>query len=430
MSNTITSPYMSLVLPIPGLELGPQYAIELDTALTVIDQHNHTSGQGLPIPTAALDINADLSFNEFNLTNIRGSIFNNYGSPLSLVTDKNIVYVSSGELFFNNAAGQQTQITLNGAVDTSNSGNIQGMAGTNASVVYTNINGTFSFYSNTGIPASMDFGPIYIGNTTSTTNKVGLLQNGGQTSSYNFIMPASLPSTTATWLLSTDSSGQISTKTWLNGATITFASVGSPLIVTPNSLSDAQIIPQGITAASINNGTITSTQIASSTILGSNIVPQTLTQGLRATMSVGSSVGAGGFAISSTCGSYTTTSTAQTAITNLSISITTTGRPVRVELQDDQSNNSGGSGLSVSQSSSNSFTAQVSVFRNSGQITQINMGLQGLNSSNAGFEIPGSSISHTDLVPAGNYTYTIKVQVSQSSVTFGCTRLVLVAYEI
>ena len=205
MSNTTITPYMNLVLPIPGLETGPQYAIDIDQAFTQIDQHSHIPGQGLPIPTAGININSDLSLNSLNLITARSSRYVNQVSPLSLGTDITCIYVSGGELYYNDLLGNQVQLTLGGAVDTSGSGNITGMGATTASVVYTAINHTFSFYSNTNTPAALLTGPLSIGTNTASPNTITLTTVNSLVSPYTLTMPASLPSQTA--FVSTDNTG-------------------------------------------------------------------------------------------------------------------------------------------------------------------------------------------------------------------------------
>lgn len=193
MSNDITTPYMTLILPIAGLELGPQYAILNNTAFTTIDQHTHIPGQGLPIPTAGFNIDADLPVNSFNLLNIRSTRFANQSVPLSLPADLNGLYVVNGDLFFNDGIGNQIQITLAGSVDTSGSGNITGMGATTASVVYTAIDKTFSFFSNTNTPAFVKTGPLSIGRNVVSPFTVTLQPQASQTADYTITFPAVLP---------------------------------------------------------------------------------------------------------------------------------------------------------------------------------------------------------------------------------------------
>lgn len=193
MSTTTITPYMSLVLPIPGLELGPQYGIDNNTAFSTIDSHDHTSGKGLQITSGAMLINADLPIHNFNLTQIRSSRYQDQMSPLSLPTDLDCVYVSNGELFFNDGAGNNVQITLAGAVDVSGSGNITGMGATTASAVYTSINHTFSFYSNINTPALLNIGPVSIGRNVVSPNQVTLTTSNTIPAPYTQKFADSLP---------------------------------------------------------------------------------------------------------------------------------------------------------------------------------------------------------------------------------------------
>ncbi len=184
---------MNLQLPIPGIETGPQYAVDNNNAFLLLDSHTHVAGQGQPIPTAALNINADLSFNSYNQTTIRSSRFNSQTSPLSLITDRNCIYVNNGNLYFNDFQGNQVQLTLDGAVDTSTSGNITGMGATTASVVYTNGNKTFSFYSNLNTPALISIGPLSIGTNSVSPNQVTLTTSGTIPAPYQLTFADALP---------------------------------------------------------------------------------------------------------------------------------------------------------------------------------------------------------------------------------------------
>lgn len=74
------TPYMDLVLPTVSVTLGPEWATELNAALTLVDSHNHTSGKGVPITTAAIDINADLDFNSYKAIGLAGVTVENQSS--------------------------------------------------------------------------------------------------------------------------------------------------------------------------------------------------------------------------------------------------------------------------------------------------------------------------------------------------------------
>jgi hypothetical protein len=115
--STTTTPNMGMILPVPGSEPGPAWAVELITALTSkVDAHNH-AGIGLTLGTSAMNVNADFPFNAFNGTGLRSARLNSQASNLVLGTDLGCVYNVLGNLFWNNGAGTAVQITNAGAVN-------------------------------------------------------------------------------------------------------------------------------------------------------------------------------------------------------------------------------------------------------------------------------------------------------------------------
>lgn len=64
------TPNMGLQINVAGITPGPTYATNWDTNTTTLDNHDHTSGKGLAIRSAAIDIDADLSFNGFNILSV------------------------------------------------------------------------------------------------------------------------------------------------------------------------------------------------------------------------------------------------------------------------------------------------------------------------------------------------------------------------
>lgn len=105
------TPNMNLNLPTPTVTLGPAWASQLNSALSLVDNHDHTSGKGQRIPAAGLNINADLPLNSNNLNLVRSLRFNNQGATLSSPGDVRNVYVVGGDLYYNNASGVAVQLT-------------------------------------------------------------------------------------------------------------------------------------------------------------------------------------------------------------------------------------------------------------------------------------------------------------------------------
>lgn len=111
-----TTPNMGLILPTVSVTPGPTYATENNQAFTDIDEHDHTAGKGVPVPSEGISITSDLPFGSQNATLLRSARFVNNGSVLALPTDLGCVYEKGGDLYYNNAAGTPVQITLGSTV--------------------------------------------------------------------------------------------------------------------------------------------------------------------------------------------------------------------------------------------------------------------------------------------------------------------------
>lgn len=131
---------MGLTIPTPGVTTGPEYATDVSNDLTIIAGHTHTgasNNDGTQIPTAGLNINADLSMQSNNLTSARSTRYASQTNVLSGVGDLNEVYVVNGNLYYNNASGTPIQITSGAAIYFTNN--------LNYSVLSVNTNHTINF---------------------------------------------------------------------------------------------------------------------------------------------------------------------------------------------------------------------------------------------------------------------------------------------
>lgn len=120
MSTTV---YMVLVLPDPSITIGPDWAQELNTALELVDSHDHTPGKGAQITPAGILVNEDLPFGGFNATGLGYAGFASQSSTLGS-TIQGVVYRVGNNLYYNNAAGTPVQITSGGVVNAPGSGAI------------------------------------------------------------------------------------------------------------------------------------------------------------------------------------------------------------------------------------------------------------------------------------------------------------------
>lgn len=376
MANTITSANMNLNVPVVGVDPGPQYALDVNNCLTLIDQHDHSAGKGVQISPAGLNINSDLPFNNNNLITARSVRFQSQLTPISGVADLGALYESGIDLYYNDGNGTQIRITQSGGI-AGTPGSIANLAPP-ASASYVSANQTFVFQSDANTPANVDGASYVFRNLVANSKGLTLQPPSSMGVDYAITLPA-LPLTTLPLLL--DNTGVM----------------GAGQISTPG----------------IANGAVTNVQIANQTVIQSNLA-------LRPT---GTTVSAGGIGLSNSCGVSTVSSTTPVPITNLSVTITTTGRPVELRLIDDGSGST--SGISFTNSNQSIFGA---FFSGASQLTTIGFASANSNATN-GLILPASSYNHLDFPTAGTYTYSFAMY-SSAGTGFSCNFAKLVAYEI
>lgn len=199
-----TSPNMNLVISSVGVDSGLNWETNLNSSLSIIDGHNHTSGAGVQIPPAGLNINSDLPMGNNNLTLVRSVRFNPQGAPLAAVTDLGCLYESGVDLYFNDGSGNQIRITQSGAVSGS-AGTITGLPSGTASASFAA--STFTFQSATLTPANIDGGSVVLRNNLASSKGLTLSPPNAMAANYSLTLP-SVPASTS--YLSIDTSGNIS----------------------------------------------------------------------------------------------------------------------------------------------------------------------------------------------------------------------------
>lgn len=316
----MTTPNMNLTLPVVSQTPGPTWASEINADLSLVDSHNHTSGKGVLVPVAGLDINADLSLATHSLTNASSVVLLNQASLATL----NALYAESGQLFWNDGAGHNVQITINGHVNVSGTGNISGMIGS-ASVTYTPGPNSYVFLDQAGAPAGLNAGSISLGNSSGINRAT--IASALLTSNYTMTLPASLP-VSGVDLMGLSSTGAISNVVPDSTLTVTSSSIG--------------VATGGIQTANIAAGAVTGTLIASSTITSANMAPNSIaTASIIDGAVTREKQAAVGGVLSTSSGNYTRAlASAYLAVTNLHVSYnSTTTRPILLLLQPDNSVN-------------------------------------------------------------------------------------------
>lgn len=206
MSNTIVSANMNMPIPVPTVDPGPDYALNLNSCLATIDSHNHSVGNGVQVTPSGLLMNANLPFiGNTGPTNIYAATFQ---SQISALSGLNFLSFIGGNLYVNDGSGNQIQMTSAGGVAGS-PGSIGSLASP-AAATYSAGNKQFSWTASSNHFAAMANGAVSIAQTNVASSfAVTLACNASITGNYQLTLPASLP--TSTKYLLVDSSGNMGT---------------------------------------------------------------------------------------------------------------------------------------------------------------------------------------------------------------------------
>jgi hypothetical protein len=138
--------------------------------------------------------------------------------------------------------------------------------------------------------------------------------------------------------------------------------------------------------------------------------------------------GSKGQQISNSSGSYTNATSVIGDVTNLSVTITTTGRPVMLMCQ---GNTSGGGITITSAAGATSTFGQLIYRRDSTDLYAADYAIQAANGAGTiAYKVPPSAFAYVDAVAAGTYTYKVRAQGTNANTTIGVTNVRLVAFEL
>ena len=371
---------MSIPMPIPGLDPGPDYANNQNAGFLIVDSHNHTAGKGVPIPPAGLNISSNLTFQGNAATNLSYSSYAAGASATSSIQSISTAPASGiNELFWTDSNGVATQITKNGVVN-STASSIPGES-------YGS--GTFTWRQGSGsnTPANFDIGSITIRpNTALTTYGIQLSPPSSISSFYTITLPT-IPTGATSLPLVMDNTGTMYASQ-IGGVQLTNYAVGTPQL---------QI------------GAVTNSILATQAVGQSNLA-------LR-TVDVATSGGIGDVVISNSCGSFSTSSY-YVPVTNLSCTITTAGRPLQIFLHPSIS----GAG---SFTTGNNMVMNVFIRIDGTVYFIITMG----STSYSGIQYPAGQAFIAN-VAAGTHTVDVYTSYTFGSGSYSISNIALVVYEI
>lgn len=151
---------MTLTLPTVSVTAGPTYATQINTAFDAIDEHDHTSGKGVQIPSSGLNINATLQFNDNAASELTFTNFTAINPATTIPSTKSIyVHTADSELYYKDGSGNPVQLTSGGFVAST---------GGTGRVVYSAISSTPY-----AVDASNDYSKLF-GVDTSTAKTITL----------------------------------------------------------------------------------------------------------------------------------------------------------------------------------------------------------------------------------------------------------------
>lgn len=273
MPSPVITPNMFLTEPAVGVTLSPGWALLLNANFQVIDQHNHTNGQGVPIPPAGLNINSDLSFQGNNLLAVNSLVYNGAVSGIPAVLS---TYTDGTDLFYKDVHGNAIKLTTGGS-PASATGNIQGLPSTptgGASLTWINATSTFDFTRDSGaVGANVEMGTLvlrYPGSypTPTGTNFVALEVPAAISAGYAMKMPLALPGSQK--FMTLDAAGNIAAPWSVDNSTVEIAS-GTTLRVKANGITSNELATNSVYTNAIQALAVTTAKIAAAAVTSSKI---------------------------------------------------------------------------------------------------------------------------------------------------------------
>lgn len=414
MATTLT-PNMSLTLPGVGTESGPDYAIEINNDLSILDGHDHTSGYGTPVPTAGININADLSLNGFNLTTSRTLRLQTQTSTPAQSTDLGILYRLGSDLYYIDGSGNNIRITQSGSVSGS-AGTITGLPSGTASASYGS--GTFTFQAATSTPANIDGGSYILRNNVASSKGLTLSPPSSMGADISMTLPA-LPGSQK--IMTLDNSGNMAAAYGVDGTTLTISS--NNLQIATNGVNTTQIATAAVTLAKMAANSVTTSNYVDGSIITAKIVDQNVT---LAKLALPTQI------LSNTCGTASTTSVSFSQVTNFSIGITLVGgRTVDIFVLPDGSATEGRIVLDSGSTPAPNARGFIQLKRNGGVIGFYTVSLSGFAGSiPLEIGLPGNLRFIDTGASAGANTYSLEFCVDAGSTTLTFTNLKLIAREV
>lgn len=376
--------YMNMDLPIVEVTTGPEYAEMLNLALSeVVDAHNHTSGNGAPIPSSAMNINADLDFQQWAAINLEST---QYTSQSAEPDGTHFTYFLDADFYVVDGNGVSVRITENGAISAASFGGITGLVAPASASFATD---TFTWLYDTDEYALMASGPLLLHRDGEVApDRIKITPPANLAAAYDLTLPGALPASNA--YLYSDNAGTLAFTTTALASSVDTASI-QPLAVTTAKIAALNVTREKIEAV--------------------------------------------GQQVSSSCGTFDYSGTSFTAVTNLNVSLTvTTTRPIVLTCVGDGTSASLGFRIEADTTNYTAWSGKIVVSGAATADIAYFTGFQEPLSTTGAMHWPPSTIS-TVYVPGGAGTYTFTVQIARVATSAPSTlayasNMRLVAYQL
>ena len=251
----------AIAKPAVGTTTSPTWATNLNTTIDAVDDHDHSTNKGIRITPAAINVNADMEFNQNSASELKNLIFD---SSVTAATTSYSIYQASGNMYWRNGSGTAVQVTSGGAVN-AGAGSISGMTGTDAGAAYTDGSKTFNFFTDSG---NSDYGKMahadlllftYTNDNVADVNYITLVCSAAASGSSGTI---TVPAETGTLLsTATNFAGAINIATSNSNNNIALKPNGTGFVMVGNAGATGKVTSNGAydLILSTNSGTNSST---------------------------------------------------------------------------------------------------------------------------------------------------------------------------
>lgn len=373
---------MGIPIPSVSTQPGTQYATDVNQCLGMIAGHTHGPGSGVPIGTAGISIQSDLSFNINNAVAVRTTRF----TPTTATsgTDIGCVYVRGVDLFYNDLLGNVVPITRNGGLSTTAlfSGLISTTALLSANGTPIASSGFIRMLNNSDFVSWRNAGNNADNNVYFDANDDFVIRGGGDTGAraFNFKFEDQTNNKVV------KAQAQIGSSAYTLGLPIQPSTSPAVLFLSP-------------AGAMVSTSAITRAQLPT---LGQQI---------------------------SSSGTFTTTSLSFVNVTYLTVTITTTGRPVRIEYV--PANNGNPATWNYGRQTETA-SGQFRTLRNDVDLGQMTLGNTNSGSGATLTQAFGWPPAVVDFAPSSTFTYIAQMKNASSanSGSGAADHFRMLAYEI